>query len=96
MPKKSIVSNNTNVMKDFIGGNLKYLRSRFGYTQDYVANYLSVTRTTYTKWETGVSQIEYGMLLQLAKLYNTDFNELLCYDIVIKELSKDTKEGKQK
>lgn len=90
MPKKSIASNNTNVMKDFIGGKLKQLRSRFGYTQDYVANYLYITRTTYTKWETGVSQIEYGMLLQLAKLYNTDFNELLCYDIVIKELSKDT------
>ena len=60
MPKKSITSKNTKEMKDFIGGHLKYLRSRFGYTQDYVANYLSVTRTTYTKWETGVSQIEYG------------------------------------
>lgn len=90
MPKKSITSKNTKEMKDFIGGHLRYLRSRFGYTQDYVANYLSITRTTYTKWETGVSQIEYGKLLELAKLYNTDFNELLCYDIVIKELSIDT------
>lgn len=91
MPKKSITSKNTKEMKDFIGGHLKYLRSRFGYTQDYVANYLSVTRTTYTKWETGVSQIEYGKLLELAKLYNTDFNELLCYDIVIKELLNEGK-----
>lgn len=80
MSKKSIASNNTNVMKDFIGAKLKYLRSKRGYTQGFVANYLSISRSTYTKYETGVSQMGYGILLQLAKLYNTDFNDLLCYD----------------
>lgn len=90
MPKKSLASKNTKLMKNCVGENLRYLRNKFGYSQDYVANYLSITRTTYAKWEKGVSQIEYGMLLRIAKLYDTDFNNLLCYDNIIKELSKDT------
>lgn len=63
-----------------IADNLRFHRRRTGYSQQYIADYLSVDRTTYTKYETGVSQMDYEKLAKLANLFNVDFNDLLCYN----------------
>ena len=63
-----------------VADNLKFHRHRLGYSQQYIADYLSVDRTTYTKYETGVSQMDYEKMVKLANLFNVDFNDLLCYD----------------
>lgn len=63
-----------------IADNLRFHRRRTGYSQQYIADYLSVDRTTYTKYESGVSQMDYEKLAKLANLFNVDFNDLLCYN----------------
>lgn len=35
--------------------NLRFLRKKQEYTQQEIADRLGINRTTYTKWETGVS-----------------------------------------
>ncbi len=64
-----------------IGERLKELRIQKGVTQNLIAGYLGVDRSTYTKYETGVSQLSYAKMLLLAKYYSVDFNTLLCYDL---------------
>lgn len=63
-----------------IGERLKQLRSEFALTQQEIADALSVNRTTYTKYETGATEMSYRTIVQLALLFDVDFNTLLCYD----------------
>lgn len=63
-----------------IGQQLRTLRLSKGLTQQQVAKLIKFERTTYTKYETGNSEINYSTLIMLAKIFDTDFNTLLCYD----------------
>lgn len=54
--------------------NLKYLRSKNGYTQQYIADQLGINRTTYTKWEIGEAEPSFNKLEKLATLFEVDFN----------------------
>lgn len=81
MPKeKRHMTAQLKAMMYCVAENLKLHRRRLGYSQQYIADYLSVDRTTYTKYETGVSQMDYEKMVKLANLFNIDFNDLLCYD----------------
>lgn len=46
-------------------------------SQQDIADRLSINRTTYTKWELGVSEPSLTMLLKLAEIYDVDCNRLL-------------------
>ena len=84
MPRKNY--NNTVQIKELmysIGYNLRKIRKSRGYSQQCVADYLKINRTTYTKYETGVSQMPYEIMSRLAMFYNVDYNTLLCYDTMI-------------
>ncbi len=78
--KKRQMTAELSAMMICIADNLRFHRRRTGYSQQYIADYLSVDRTTYTKYETGVSQMDYEKLAKLANLFNVDFNDLLCYE----------------
>lgn len=78
--KKRQMTAELTAMMICIADNLRFHRRRTGYSQQYIADYLSVDRTTYTKYETGVSQMDYEKLAKLANLFNVDFNDLLCYN----------------
>lgn len=78
--KKRQMTAELSAMMICIADNLRFHRRRTGYSQQYIADYLSVDRTTYTKYETGVSQMDYEKLAKLANLFNVDFNDLLCYN----------------
>ena len=59
------------------GINLRTLRVQKNLSQQDIADRLSINRTTYTKWELGVSEPSLTMLLKLAEIYDVDRNRLL-------------------
>lgn len=62
--------------------NLKYLRLKNGYSQDYIADLFGYkSYTTIQKWESGESEPSVKKLRELAKLYNVSMNTLLTKDI---------------
>ena len=58
------------------GINLRTLRVQKNLSQQDIADRLSINRTTYTKWELGVSEPSLTMLLKLAEIYDVDCNRL--------------------
>lgn len=52
------------------GINLRTLRVQKNLSQQDIADRLSINRTTYTKWELGVSEPSLTMLLKLAEIYD--------------------------
>lgn len=63
-----------------VGQRLKELRKQKGVSQQVIADYLGVNRSTYTNYEMGTSTMTYITILMLAKYYSVDFNTSLCYD----------------
>ena len=59
------------------GINLRTLRVQKNLSQQDIADRFSINRTTYTKWELGVSEPSLTMLLKLAEIYDVDCNRLL-------------------
>lgn len=56
---------------------LKLLREENGYTQKYVADYLKIDRSNYSKYELGKLEISISMLIQLCLLYNVSADYIL-------------------
>ena len=56
---------------------LKEIRIRHQKTQQEVADYLKVNRTTYTKWETGKHEPDAETLVKLAGYYGVTVDELI-------------------
>ena len=72
MPKRKC----SNIDKN-VGRRLKQYRVACGLTQDQIASVLNINRTTYTKYETGVSEASYELLGRIVSLFGTDFNSVL-------------------
>lgn len=58
------------------GNNLRYYRLKTNLTQQQVADYLRINRTTYTKYENHISEPCIYILRKLVILFNIDFNAL--------------------
>lgn len=56
---------------------LKELRNEFGYTQTYVAEYLSIKQNTYSQYENEVREISIDCLCKIAELYDTSTDYIL-------------------
>ncbi|MBR4124215.1 MAG: helix-turn-helix transcriptional regulator [Clostridia bacterium] len=54
------------------------LRKENNYTQQYVAEYLKIDRSNYSKYELGKLEISIEMLIKLAKLYSVSTDYILC------------------
>lgn len=64
--------------------NIRYLRNKKGWGQDYLANILGYkSYTTIQKWESGVSDPPLKTLDKLAKLFNVDIDDLNNKDLTI-------------
>lgn len=60
-----------------LGDNIRYLRIKHGYSQDYVAEKLGYkSYTTIQKWESGVSEPPVKKLKELSILFNADMNDM--------------------
>jgi repressor LexA len=66
----------------YLAKNLRYLRLKSGFSQDYLAEQLGYkSYTTIQKWETGVAEPSLAVLDKLAKLYGYDIHELYATDL---------------
>lgn len=67
-------------MIDFVnvGKKISNFRKLNNLTQDDLADKLFVTRQALSKWENGISLPSIEILLQLAEIFNTTFDEILC------------------
>lgn len=69
-------------IETMIGNNIRYLRERAGYTQDYVATKLQtlgcdITRSGVAKIEVGQRHIYPDELILLAKILGASYEEIL-------------------
>lgn len=68
-----------------LGENIRFLRTKKGYSQDDIANKLGYKSfTTIQKWESGVSEPPLKALKKLSEIFNIDMN-----DLATKNLSTD-------
>ena len=56
---------------------LKDLREDNDFSQNYVADYLSMKQPQYSRYERGIRDIPTDVLIRLAKLYNTSTDYIL-------------------
>lgn len=71
-----------------LGENIRFLRTKKGYSQDAIANMLGYKSfTTIQKWESGVSEPPLKALKKLSEIFNIDMN-----DLATKKLSTDINE----
>ena len=56
---------------------LKKLREQHDYTQQFVADYLKIDRSNYSKYELGKLTISVSMLKQICLLYNVSADYIL-------------------
>ena len=61
------------------GDNLRTARNKKGLTQQSVADYLGMERSTYTKWELNVAEPSFEYIKKLTELLNVDYNSLFGY-----------------
>ena len=81
-----------------LGNNLFQARKKVGLSQETVAEKLGVSRQTVSKWETDEAVPDIYQTKKLAKLYNLTLDELIEFDIDVKEIEeviKNTNEEKE-
>lgn len=59
---------------------LRELRETHGYTQDYVSEFINVSRITYIRYETEARAMKAPELIRLAELYHVSVDYLLGID----------------
>lgn len=64
--------------KKLVLHHLKQLRKEKKYTQNYVSNFLGVSRGKYAKLENGFNNLDLENIIKLANLYNVTVDDLLC------------------
>lgn len=66
----------------YLAKNLKYLRLKNGFSQDYIADKLGYkTYTTIQKWESGVTEPSVSVLNILSELYRVDMHDMYTIDL---------------
>ena len=81
-----------------LGNNLFQARKKIGLSQETVAEKLGVSRQTVSKWETDETVPDIYQAKRLTKLYNLTLDELIEFDIDVKEIEdiiKNTDEEKE-
>lgn len=69
-----------------LGNSLFEARKKSGLSQEEVAEKLGVSRQTISKWETGETLPDIRQSKVMSKLYNITLDELVEFDIDIKEI----------
>ena len=69
-----------------IGKNITNFRRNKGITQDELANYIGVSKSSVSKWENNITYPDILLLPQLATLFNVSLDELMGYE---PQLTKD-------
>lgn len=75
-----------------IGCFLKTLRKEKGLTQEQLAEHLSVSARTVSRWETGSNMPDISLLLEIAELYNVGIPEIIRGERKEEPMKEETKE----
>ena len=75
-----------------IGTFLKDLRKEKALTQEQLAETLSVSRRTVSRWETGSNMPDLDLLMEIADLYQVDLRELLNGERKNEHMNKELRE----
>lgn len=67
-------------MTDDIGEIMRKLRVRRNYSQEFVAEKVSVDYTTYSRYERGETSPKFEVILALADLYKMTLDEIVNHD----------------
>ena len=82
----------------YLGENIRYLRTKNGYSQDYIADKLGYKSfTTIQKWESGISEPPVKKLKELSVLFGVDMDELNSKNLALEtnNTSLNTKDRKE-
>ena len=80
-----------------LGDNIRYLRIKRGFSQDYIAEKLGYkSYTTIQKWESGVSEPPVKKLKELSALLNADMNDMANKDLASGENTIEAKHNSPK
>ena len=63
-----------------IGKNITKFRRSKGITQDELASYIGVSKSSVSKWENNITYPDIVLLPQLATLFNISLDELIGYE----------------
>ena len=69
-----------------LGNSLYKARKRTGLSQEEVAEKLGVSRQTISKWETNETLPDIRQSKQMAQLYHLSLDELIDFDVDVKEI----------
>ena len=75
-----------------IGSFLRELRKEKGITQEQLAEKVSVSRRTVSRWETGSNLPDLDILIELSDYYEVDLRELLNGERTCEKMDKELKE----
>jgi transcriptional regulator with XRE-family HTH domain len=65
-----------------LGNKIKLLRERFGFSQEYTAEYLGVNRQAVIAIESGKRKVDSFELFKMAELFDVDVKDLILNDNV--------------
>lgn len=71
-----------------LGNSLFHARKKCGLSQEEVAEKIGVSRQTISKWETDETLPDIRQSKKLAMLYNVTLDELIDFDIEVKEIQE--------
>lgn len=71
-----------------LGKSLYDARKKSGFTQEYVAEKLGVSRQTISKWEQDETLPDLRQSKKLSALYHTTLDELVDFDLEVKEIEE--------
>lgn len=71
-----------------LGNSLFHARKKCGLSQEAVAEKLGVSRQTVSKWETDETVPDIRQSKKMAVLYNVSLDELIDFDIDVKEIQE--------
>ena len=80
-----------------IAGNLRYLRTYYGYTQDQLADLLHISRSSYAMVENGFRLPKTDLLVGLSKIYHIRPDIFFETDsqVMIREVTLNSRKNKQ-
>ena len=82
-----------------LGNSLFNARKKSGFSQEYIAGKLGVSRQTVSKWETGETLPDIRQAKRMASLYHLSLDDLIEFDIDISDIEQvieNVSEEKQK
>lgn len=70
------MTNKINKISKDVGNNIKWARKSKGLTQKQVADMLFMTQQQYSRFENGVFQLSYELIIKLCEIYDITPNDI--------------------